>query len=581
MGDLDVFFDLLKKFKSCSFDIDNDGNWIYVYGGQRYVIYSTKNYTAKDVDTSNLFKKTGDTITGNIQHILGNHYYLCANDQNDTINDLRISGSLGSFIFERCTGASTSKGGGIWEVISFGGSDPDAIHKNGNSEIIGLTDDAVPDDTDVFLGEKLVGLLWTKVKLSLITLWLFFKGKADLLYQPLSNSLQNNVTHHVNPDTGSDSNSGDETHPFATIQHAIDLIPKNLNGFTANIILQESLNYVQTAVITNYYGGSLVVSGINNDSSGVLVVNVDPVAFYIENCTANITLQKFRSKALGGGTQSILLNNCSWIYLNRLKFSEFIGSDSYGIYAINSNLLCSGVYDDILDDDAQQTTTGISSDSSVIYLIANQGQTNQFGSTNYFYINGGLIFLENGTMTPEFYAKVADRFPGFGTTNATAAYGNHDHSGIYQPANADIVIDASYVHTDNNFTTAIKNLVSKVKVSMIGVSDIDIVSVGDAKWTWRVPSELNGLSLSNVQASVITTSASAVATCQIRNSTTAHDMLSTPITIDATKYTSNSSSVPPVVDETYKIVSTDDLLAFDVDSVAANIKGLQITLTFN
>jgi hypothetical protein len=66
-----------------------------------------------------------------------------------------------------------------------------------------------------------------------------------------------------------------------------------------------------------------------------------------------------------------------------------------------------------------------------------------------------------------------------GTTTGTVAAGNHAHSGVYEPAdstilkdadigtsvqgyNADIVIDAAYVHTDNNFTTTEQSKLSGI-----------------------------------------------------------------------------------------------------------------------
>jgi hypothetical protein len=41
---------------------------------------------------------------------------------------------------------------------------------------------------------------------------------------------------------------------------------------------------------------------------------------------------------------------------------------------------------------------------------------------------------EAGTILAEKYAAIADKFPGFGTTGTTAAYGNHNHSEVYATA---------------------------------------------------------------------------------------------------------------------------------------------------
>lgn len=51
-----------------------------------------------------------------------------------------------------------------------------------------------------------------------------------------------------------------------------------------------------------------------------------------------------------------------------------------------------------------------------------------------------------------------------GTGVGQLAIGNHNHTGVYEPADATIVKDASYVHTDNNYTTT-------EKTKLAGVAD--------------------------------------------------------------------------------------------------------------
>ena len=61
-----------------------------------------------------------------------------------------------------------------------------------------------------------------------------------------------------------------------------------------------------------------------------------------------------------------------------------------------------------------------------------------------------------------------------GTSVGQLAIGNHVHSGVYEPADADIVADASYVHTDNNYTNA-----EKTKVGYLTVTkNVDLDSIG-------------------------------------------------------------------------------------------------------
>ena len=54
---------------------------------------------------------------------------------------------------------------------------------------------------------------------------------------------------------------------------------------------------------------------------------------------------------------------------------------------------------------------------------------------------------------------------------------------------------------------------------------------------------------------------------QVYNITTGHDMLSTPITIDAGELTSGTAAAAPVVNATYKNVGQYTQLGLDVDAV--------------
>ncbi len=112
------------------------------------------------------------------------------------------------------------------------------------------------------------------------------------------------------------------------------------------------------------------------------------------------------------------------------------------------------------------------------------------------------------------------------------------------------------------------------------VSDIMNPVTGDGKLIFCIPLELNGMNLQLAHA-YLTTAASGITTIQIRNITAAADILTTPITIDSTEVTSYTATTPPVINATYEQVSTGDLIAVDVDTVAAASKGLGVILTFN
>lgn len=114
------------------------------------------------------------------------------------------------------------------------------------------------------------------------------------------------------------------------------------------------------------------------------------------------------------------------------------------------------------------------------------------------------------------------------------------------------------------------------------------VSTGDGKAYFRIPTSLNGMDLVSVGAAVITTSSSGNPTIQIARGrqsspTSAHsyvDMLSTPITINATEYDSKDATAAAVINTSNDDVLTGDLIRIDVDVAGTGTQGLNLTLTF-
>ena len=72
---------------------------------------------------------------------------------------------------------------------------------------------------------------------------------------------------------------------------------------------------------------------------------------------------------------------------------------------------------------------------------------------------GGIIYATGGNST-EWNAKVS--FPGFGTTHALAAYGDHNHSGVYQPTGSYLTSESDPVFTAWNKSTGISITKSQV-----------------------------------------------------------------------------------------------------------------------
>jgi hypothetical protein len=110
--------------------------------------------------------------------------------------------------------------------------------------------------------------------------------------------------------------------------------------------------------------------------------------------------------------------------------------------------------------------------------------------------------------------------------------------------------------------------------------DVTALSTGDGRLVFTIPADLNGMNLVDGDAAVSTVSSSGLPTIQIRNVTDAHDMLSTPITIDANEYSSFTAATQPVINASYDDVATGDRIAIDVDAAGTGAKGLEVILVF-
>lgn len=105
--------------------------------------------------------------------------------------------------------------------------------------------------------------------------------------------------------------------------------------------------------------------------------------------------------------------------------------------------------------------------------------------------------------------------------------------------------------------------------------------VGDGLAYLRVPAALNGWQLvTPIGMHASTVSSSGLPTVQLRNVTTGNDLLSTKVSLDASEKDSSTAATPAVVNASFKVVSTGDEIAIDVDVAGTGAKGLWIDLPF-
>ncbi|EXG87870.1 Protein of unknown function (DUF1565) [Clostridium sp. ASBs410] len=97
-------------------------------------------------------------------------------------------------------------------------------------------------------------------------------------------TLQSNTTYYVST-SGSDSNDGTSAKPFKTIKHTLDVIPKDLGGFTATIQIADGI-YDEEVKVTGYYNGVLDVKSQSNPDTLNTLCRI--MKINISNCAAKV-----------------------------------------------------------------------------------------------------------------------------------------------------------------------------------------------------------------------------------------------------------------------------------------------------
>lgn len=106
-----------------------------------------------------------------------------------------------------------------------------------------------------------------------------------------------------------------------------------------------------------------------------------------------------------------------------------------------------------------------------------------------------------------------------------------------------------------------------------------VVSTGDGKYEFGIPRSFDGLDLVHVEAYVSTVSSSGTITVQVRNSTSAVDVLSTRVTINSGAHHSRTAT-PYVINAANARATWGHMWALDVDVAGTNAQGLGVDLEF-
>jgi len=177
----------------------------------------------------------------------------------------------------------------------------------------------------------------------------------------------------------------------------------------------------------------------------------------------------------------------------------------------------------------------------------------------------------------------------FGEADGNFTNLNNDKQEIIPNLSVDTSIDVDadkfsfYDHSSGSTRSILpKNITSFTERTLIVKCVADTIgpSVGNGITHVTIPSTLDGKNLSSAQAHVYTAGTGSLTTVQLHNLTDGQDMLSTPITIDASEKDSSTAATPSVTGS-YTGVSTADVIRIDVDVVATSTLGLEVRMVFN
>ncbi|MCK4251696.1 hypothetical protein KAX97_09615 [candidate division WOR-3 bacterium] len=194
-----------------------------------------------------------------------------------------------------------------------------------------------------------------------------------------------NVTYYVATD-GDDSKPGTDAEPFATIQHAIDSIPKILNGYGADIYLKDGTYAEGNIEIHNFVSGDISLWSANWDAD-LVVIEVPAnmyVGFSVDHNSAFIYLAAISIKIQRNNSNCIEAINSSHVQIEDAKVGDNNNTGTTGIYSIGSIIDLRS----ITDIDANKVATGCAVTWGGILSFYN---TNSFGDTFTDVSNGGII----------------------------------------------------------------------------------------------------------------------------------------------------------------------------------------------
>ncbi len=238
-----------------------------------------------------------------------------------------------------------------------------------------------------------------------------FLGKT-LTFLRYIKPLTSDITLYVSANTGSDiSGNGSQLNPFKTIQHAIDILPKDLNGYVATIQVADG-TYNESIVISGFKTGIIHLKTIRNDTISSLT---KVTSITCQHNSAYIVIHGFDiTTSLSYGITCV---HCADIMINSVRcvgvaktfrgiyieesgicrvLNCEISNKEYAVYITNANGY-------VMTSSGTGNTYGIlSASAGIVHILSSSiGATTASVLQSY----GGMIFYENGTQISGVYTS--------------------------------------------------------------------------------------------------------------------------------------------------------------------------------
>ena len=149
-------------------------------------------------------------------------------------------------------------------------------------------------------------------------------------------TLQGNVSYNVSLSGSDSTGDGTSAKPFKTIQRALSVIPKDLNGYTATILIADG-TYDEIVTISGFYSGTLDIKSLNNPETLNTLCKVRRIV--IKNCSARV--QVYGIYLTQTNDTALSVDTCNFVYVKCCQAIESAPS-SFAFYFMYSAARVSG-----------------------------------------------------------------------------------------------------------------------------------------------------------------------------------------------------------------------------------------------